>query len=250
MGPQTQDPPDPTRPALAAGRAASKMDRMRGHSRSPRAGASLELRQRPDEGSARAAYARLASRYDRRWGTYVRATAEATLRRADLAGRRLLLDVGCGTGAFLRRAIGSEPHLAAVGVDVTPEMLQIASSTLGPKARLAASDVHALPFRGGTFDVVTSLSSFHFWECPDLALAEIGRVMAPGAELVLTDWCDDVLACRICDRLVDSAHHQAYRSEACRAMLEDAGLQVRSVSRFRGGWLWGLMTARARKATR
>jgi len=197
-------------------------------------------------------YARIARRYDERWARYVRATVEQTARRTDLADRRLLLDVGCGTGAFLKRMTASEPGPAVVGCDVTPEMLEVASLALGTGARLTAADAHALPFGDATFDIVTSISSFHFWQRPALALSEIARVMTPGAELVITDWCDDFLACWICDRVlrfVDRAHRRSYGTGECRRMLEVAGFEVVSIERYRIDWLWGLMSARARKTS-
>jgi ubiquinone/menaquinone biosynthesis C-methylase UbiE len=203
---------------------------------------------------ARRTYARLAPRYDARWARYVRGSTEATARRLGPVASRRLLDVGCGTGALLKRLRAPAPPGReagqAVGCDLTPEMLAVARAELGAAAPLVAADVHALPFGDAAFDLVASVSALHLWARPDRALGEIARAMAPGAELVVTDWCDDFLACRLCDwamRLVDASHRRAYGTRKCRTLLETAGLTVLSVERYRIGWLWGLMTVRARR---
>ena len=64
----------------------------------------------------------------------------------------------------------------------------------------------------------------------------------------MTDWCDDYLACRMCDwvlRLVDKAHFRTYSMNGCERLLRQAGFQIDTARRFKIDWLWGLMTVRA-----
>ena len=127
-------------------------------------------------------------------------------------------------------------------------MLAAARGKLGAAVPLAGADVARLPFRAGSFDAVVSSSSLHYWPRPDAALAEIARVLRPGGRLVVTDWCDDYLACRACDlvlRALDAAHRRAYGTAECAAFLTRAGYAVTAVDRYKISWLWGLMTARA-----
>ena len=76
------------------------------------------------------------------------------------------------------------------------------------------------------------------------------RVLRPTGALVLTDWCDDYFACRICNlylRLTNRAFYKTYRQAECLELLKVAGYEVQSFERYKISWLWGLMTAVARR---
>jgi hypothetical protein len=67
---------------------------------------------------------------------------------------------------------------------------------------------------------------------------------------VITDWCDDFLACKLCDlvlRLVNAAHGRTLGRDECARLLESSAFDEVTVSAYRLDWLWGLMTARGRR---
>jgi ubiquinone/menaquinone biosynthesis C-methylase UbiE len=114
--------------------------------------------------------------------------------------------------------------------------------------RLVVADAEALPFAAGAFDLAVSSSSFHYWPSPREGLSEIYRILRRGGVLVITDWCDDYLACKLCDRVLrwlDPAHHQIYGETECLSLLNGAEYEKALVDRYRISWLWGLMTATA-----
>jgi ubiquinone/menaquinone biosynthesis C-methylase UbiE len=197
-------------------------------------------------------YARLASRYDQKWSFYVEATTRETLARLNLRPADRLLDVGCGTGALLHRLSQSHPALRLAGVDPVSEMLAVARHRLPPEVELQAGWAERLPFEADQFDVVVSCNMFHYIRQPASALREMGRVLKPGGRLVITDWCDDYLACRACGwywRLFSRAHVKMYRERECLRLLREAGLREPRIERYKISWLWGLMTATATQAS-
>src|SRR5213593_4677584 len=190
-------------------------------------------------------YARLAPGYDGRWSSYIQAGVRGTLARLGARPAGAVLDVGCGTGA-----LQAAPGVRLAGLDPSPEMLAVARGKLAPAVELRVGWAEEIPYGDATFDVVVSCSVFHYLRRPMAALAEMARVLAPGGRLVITDWCDDYLACHICDyvlRLFNRAYYRAYRERECRVLLEALGIGPVRTDRYKISWLWGLMTAVVQK---
>ena len=95
------------------------------------------------------------------------------------------LDAACGTGRHARW-LAARGH-RVTGVDATPEMLELARSTL-PDADLRLGDLTALPVETASIDlVVCALALTH---CEDLRapVAELARVLRPGGRLIVSDF--------------------------------------------------------------
>jgi ubiquinone/menaquinone biosynthesis C-methylase UbiE len=170
--------------------------------------------------------------------------------RLELRPGDKLLDVGCGTGVLLETLCRRASPVQVTGLDLAMPMLRVAGHRLEAGRPLVAGDVMRLPFRADTFQVIVSSSSFHYWSDPRIALAEIARVLAPAGRLVITDWCDDYLACDVYDwvlRRLDPAHQRAYSQRECAGLLGDAGYVIGRLDRYKIGWLWGLMTVTAHR---
>jgi ubiquinone/menaquinone biosynthesis C-methylase UbiE len=195
-------------------------------------------------------YARLAPQYERRWSFYVRATCRETLARLRNKPTDSVLDVGCGTGALLSQVSASYPQARLAGIDPSPEMLAIARERLASGIELQQGWAESIPYPDGSFDAVVSCNVFHYIRDPLLALKDMLRVLRPGSTMVITDWCDDYLACRICDwylRLFNAAHFRTYPAHRLREVLTKAGATEVRIESYKITWLWGLMTATARK---
>jgi ubiquinone/menaquinone biosynthesis C-methylase UbiE len=193
---------------------------------------------------------RRAATYDRRWCFYTEVTIRETLRRLDLPQNSTVLDLGCGTGSLMASLVNDWSGLRVVGIDISEEMLRLAVRKIKPENALALADAHGLPFRKESFDLIVCCNSFHFLSCPKSALTEMMRILRPSGRIVITDWCDDYLVCKIRGlylRWFDPAHFRMYGSRKCGSLLKEVGFDIEMLERFRISWLWGLMTAKARK---
>ena len=97
-------------------------------------------------------------------------------------------------------------------------MLASARRKLGSVVDLREGWAESLPFETEQFDLVVSCNMFHYVSQPMTALREMKRVLRVGGQLVLTDWWDDYVACRVCDfylRLFSPAHVKMYGGAEC-----------------------------------
>ena len=193
-------------------------------------------------------YSGLAPTYDVRWASYITATLRETLKRLDIKPSDRLLDIGCGTGSLLQAISQKHPSVNLIGLDISREMLKVACNKQIYRCNLISGQSQFLPFHSHSFDVVVSCNAFHYWRNPEACLREIARVLKPQGRIVITDWCDDYIACKICDlflRMFNRAHFKTYRKDACERLLRDTGYGNVRVERYKINWLWGMMTATA-----
>lgn len=85
-----------------------------------------------------------------------------------------LLDVGCGTGWFTRRAAAGD--LVATGLDPNPAWLDYARAHSSPALAWVEGDAQHLPFADASFDHVLSIAALCFVDDERRAVAEIVRV--------------------------------------------------------------------------
>jgi SAM-dependent methyltransferase len=112
-------------------------------------------------------------------------TYEEALRRVGLEPGQLVLDIGCGVGAFLCLVAARGAHV--FGLDASEALLEVARRRL-PDADLQVGEMEALPYDDDTFDLVTGFNSFFFANDIVAALREAGRVAKPGAPVVIQVW--------------------------------------------------------------
>ena len=125
----------------------------------------------------------LSAGIDRRW----RARA---IRSLGLTGRETLLDVCTGTADI---ALQARDAARVVGVDFAAAMLSVGRRKLRAagedrRVTLVRGDATRLPMRDGTVDVATVAFGIRNVEHPDLACAELARVMRRGGRLAILEF--------------------------------------------------------------
>lgn len=95
-----------------------------------------------------------------------------------------ILEVGCGLGQYL--AIAAERVDRVAGVDLCLRYLVLTRKRLHGRGVVLAAEAERLPFRDGGFGGVIAADVIEHLADPQRALAEMGRVLAPGAPLFLS----------------------------------------------------------------
>jgi SAM-dependent methyltransferase len=138
-----------------------------------------------------------------------------------------LLDAACGTGRRLPTR-GRESG-AAAGIDLVFEML--AAGRPGPvRGRVAAADLHDLPFPSRTFDRVWCRLALGHVEALGAAYRELSRVSRSGAHLLVTDIHPEAVARGLkrtflgCDGVRREVIHHAHEPDDHTRAATDAGL--------------------------
>ncbi|MEM9244193.1 MAG: class I SAM-dependent methyltransferase [Cyanobacteria bacterium P01_F01_bin.153] len=114
-----------------------------------------------------------------------RYATERLLGELAIASDSVMLDAGCGIGWMLNDLIG-ESIAAGVGIDLSAEMIDIASSrcTL-PHIEFAVADSTQTPFESNQFSHIVSIESLYYVPDPLETLREWLRVAQSGGQLGL-----------------------------------------------------------------
>jgi SAM-dependent methyltransferase len=108
---------------------------------------------------------------------------------AAVAPNTSVLDVACGTGVVALTAARAGARVRAL--DLTPTLLEHARENAriaGLEVEYVEGDVEALPYPDATFDIVLSQFGHIFAPRPDVALAQMLRVLRPGGRIAFSAW--------------------------------------------------------------
>ena len=118
--------------------------------------------------------------------------ADLMVQKAHVGTGARTLDVACGTGVVARcaaRLCGPQSH--ASGLDIDPAMITVAKAAALREALnidYRCGSASELPFEASSFDAALCLHGLQYFPDKTLALAEVRRVMRPGAGLVMVVW--------------------------------------------------------------
>ncbi|MGA8528779.1 MAG: class I SAM-dependent methyltransferase [Acidobacteriaceae bacterium] len=121
--------------------------------------------------------------------------AEAIRRTFPARGAVRLLEIGCGSGIYLRYAASSNPSLTAVGVELQPAVAEVARTNLREwrlegRVQIEEGDIRARA-PGEPFDIATLYNNIYYFPVEErVALLEhVGRFLKPGGFLLAITLC-------------------------------------------------------------
>ena len=115
---------------------------------------------------------------------------QLTLEQLALEPRDWVLEVGFGGGDLLERILDAGPTESVAGIDISPEMVRLASRRLqryirDGKLEVRCGDIEHIPYVAGEFSKLCSVNTIYFWENPAKALVECRRVLKAGGQIVI-----------------------------------------------------------------
>ena len=125
-------------------------------------------------------------------------TAARLVRHARIQSGQRVLDAACGTGVVAVTA--ARKGARVTGLDLTPALLERAREN----GRIAEvdiewreGDVENLPFENASFDAVVSQFGHIFAPRPEVAIAEMLRVLKPGGTIAFSTWPPELVTGRM-----------------------------------------------------
>src|SRR3954463_12028729 len=130
--------------------------------------------------------------------TVTTAPAARLVKYAAICAGARVLDVACGTGVVSVTA--ARVGARVTGLDLTPELVAAARDNAriaGVDIEFHEGDVEDLPFERETFDIVVSQYGHIFAPRPDVAIAEMLRVLKSGGTIAFSTWPPELYVGRL-----------------------------------------------------
>jgi ubiquinone/menaquinone biosynthesis C-methylase UbiE len=99
----------------------------------------------------------------------------------------VILDIGCGQGRFLDKVHSENKNISCFGLDLSTEMIRIASEKATGNCHFNVGECDSLPYERCSFSKIFCMNSFHHFSDPEKSLSEISRVIKDNGEIIIGD---------------------------------------------------------------
>ena len=112
------------------------------------------------------------------------------LSHLDIPRDAVMLDIGCGGGANLKRLLDQAENGTVYGIDYSPVSVELSSETCAAEiargiCEVREGDVAELPYDDGQFDIVCAFETVYFWHDMFEALMQVRRVLKPEGRFLI-----------------------------------------------------------------
>jgi ubiquinone/menaquinone biosynthesis C-methylase UbiE len=154
---------------------------------------------------------------------------------------KTILDAGSASGWFLSQVSSAYPHAKCTGIDVYEKAILYAK-TLYPNISFLVADVHNIPLRSSSFDLVMCNEVLEHVVDPKKVLSEIKRVMKPEGRAIIEMDSGNFLF-RIAwhwwthmrHGVWEDAHIQVFNAKKLEQMIRDCGFIIEKKKFFNLG---------------
>jgi SAM-dependent methyltransferase len=171
------------------------------------------------------------------------------LRRIPPCPNETFLEVGCGSGALLRRIVESRGLAQAVGLDINPFLLREAAALatregLTDRLELREGSAEAIPFPDDQFDVVFASTVMEEVDA-DRMLAELVRVAKPGGTVAVMvravdrgQWTNAPLPAAVRQQVEGSPGPAGVAAQGCADESLSPRFHAAGLTQIQGGPAW------------
>jgi len=150
----------------------------------------------------------------------------AVIENIDIRETETILEIGFGNGYLISR-LSDENPLKMYGIDISPDMLNLASKRNRKKIeqgkiQLSLANVMDLPFEESSIDKAFTVNTVYFWQDLQKGLSEIKRVLKPGGIFLNVFYLKEML-----DKLpITQYGFSKYTVEQVEKAIHDSGLKL------------------------
>ena len=139
----------------------------------------------------------------------------------------MILDVGCGGVANVKRFLQRCPKAHVTGVDYSAVSVEKtrklnAAAIQAGRCEVLQSDVSSLTLPEHTFDLVTAFETIYFWPEISRSFGQIFRILRPGGRFLIVNESTGTDAAAVkYSNIIEGM--RLYTPEQLKALLEEAG---------------------------